>query len=131
VVKADNIFMMTREELEANPDFWLKVSKADGTPTTFHIFTKTNQRRSMTFVQHAGQIEAASTKAALHQAIQSDEFDTNGVWVWWVVPEDQIIRSDDDEIDTLFAPAIDKTYRQQTHYGFVSPRRQKRGRQDK
>ena len=58
-------------------------------------------------------------------------FDAANVWVWWVVPEDEIIRSDEDDIDSLFAPAIDKTYRQQTHYGFVSPRRQQRGRQEK
>lgn len=40
VVKADNIFTMTREELAANPDFWLTLWKVDGTPTTFHLFTK-------------------------------------------------------------------------------------------
>lgn len=129
VVKADTIFAMTREELEANPDFWLKVSEADGKPTTFHLFTKTSQRRSMTFVRHAGQIEATSPEHALHNALENGNFDPASVWVWWVVPDGQIIRSDEDDIDTLFAPALDKTYRQQTHYGFVSPRRQQRGRQ--
>ncbi len=131
VVKADNIFTMTREELEANPDFWLKISKAAGTPTTFHLFTKTSQRRSMTFVRHAGQIEAAAPELALREAIESGRFDADDVWVWWVVADEQLIRSGEDDIDTLFAPALDKTYRQQSHYGFVSPRRQKHGRQEK
>lgn len=126
VVKANNIFTMTREELEANPDFWLKVGTAAGAPTIFHIFTKTSQRRSMTFVHHAGQIEATSPEHALRIATENGDFDAANVWVWWVVPDDQIIHSGDDDIDSLFAPAVDKTYRQQTHYGFVSPRRQKR-----
>jgi len=131
VVPASTILMMTQEELEANPEWWLDDEESGDGVRPYHIFSKTSQRRTMTYVQHAGQVEAATAKAALHKAMQSDQFDKDSVWVWWVVPEDQIIRSEDDNIDSLFAPAKDKTYRQQTHYGFVSPRRQKRGRQEK
>ncbi len=131
VVPANAILMVTREELAANPDL-LRDDEGNGSEERpFHIFTKTNQRRSMTYVQHVGTLEAPTAKGALHQALQSEAFDSDSVWVWWVVPEDQIIRSEDDDIDSLFAPAVDKTYRQQTYYGFVSPRRQKRGRQEK
>jgi 1,2-phenylacetyl-CoA epoxidase PaaB subunit len=77
----------------------------------------------------AAGVHRRSLEHALHDAIESADFDAASVWVWWVVPDDEIIRSDADDIDTLFAPALDKTYRQQTHYGFVSPRRQQRGRQ--
>lgn len=128
VVPAESILMVTREELAENPG-WLFRTGNEGAVRPFHLFTKTSQRRSMTFVHHAGQIEATSPERALQQATEGGEFDAPNVWVWWVVPDDEIIRSDDDDIDTLFAPALDKTYRQQTHYGFVSPRRQKRGRQ--
>lgn len=128
VVPASAILMVTREELAENPG-WLVKTGGEGTEQTFHIFTKTSQRRSMTFVRHAGQIQATSPEHALHNAIESGEFDAANVWVWWVVPDDEIIRSGEDDIDSLFAPAVDKTYRQQTHYGFVSPRRQKYGRQ--
>ena len=131
VVKADNIFTMTREELATNPDFWLALWKVDGTPTTFHLFTKTSQRRSMTYVRHAGQIEAVTPELALRDAIESGSFEADKVWVWWVVADEFVHRSGEDDIDSLFAPAVDKTYRQQTHYGFVSPRRQKYGRQEK
>jgi ring-1,2-phenylacetyl-CoA epoxidase subunit PaaB len=123
--------MVTREELEVNPGLLQVDGECEGEVRPYHIFSKTNQRRSMTFVQHAGQVEAATSKAALQKAIGCDQFDAGSVWVWWVVPEAQIIRSEDDDIDSLFAPAQDKTYRQQSHYGFVSLRRQKRGRQDK
>lgn len=137
VVPANAILMVSRQELEGNPDLLREGEESDGavrplrprSVQAYHIFSKTNQRRSMTYVQHAGQIEAQSAKAALRLAIESNQFDNDSVWVWWVVPEDQISRSGDDDIDSLFAPAQDKTYRQQSHYGFVSPRRQKRGRQ--
>ena len=135
VVPASAILMKTREELEANPE-WEEEDVGEERPLrphsaqTYHIFTKTNQRRSMTYVQHAGEVNAVSAAAALQQALQTDAFAADSVWVWWVVPEDAIIRSDNDDIDSLFAPAVDKTYRQQTHYGFVSPRRQKRGRKN-
>ena len=128
VVPANAILMVTREELEENPG-WLIKPDEEGVVRPFHIFTKTSQRRSMTFVRHAGQIEATSPERALQDATESGNFDAANVWVWWVVPEDKIIRSEEDDIDSLFAPAVDKTYRQQTHYGFVSPRRQQRGRQ--
>lgn len=136
VVPAHTILMVTREELEANPEMLRDDGDTENprrprSVQAFHIFTKTNQRRSMTYVQHAGQVEAETAKIALQKALECKQFDADSVWVWWVVPEAHIIRSEDDDIDSLFAPAQDKTYRQQSHYGFVSPRRQKRGRQDK
>ena len=130
VVPADAILMVTREALEANPGY-LPNDESEDAVRPYHIFTKTSQRRSMTYVRHAGQIEATTPEQALHNAIESGEFDADDVWVWWVVADEQIIRSEADDIDSLFAPAADKTYRQQTHYGFVSPRRQKYGRQEK
>jgi len=142
VAPADAIFALTREEIEAKSDWWLEdEGEMDEerlprpTPSRgqalrggklFHIFTKTNQRRSMIFVQHVGQVNGRSPKHALHKAIESGQFDSDKVWVWWVVADETIIRSEDEDIDSLFAPAKDKTYRQQSHYGFISPRRQKR-----
>ncbi len=137
VVPAGTILMVTREELEANLGSLPDNGEGEVRPLrsrsvqAFHIFTKTNQRRSMTYVQHAGRVEAETAHIALQKAIASEQFDADSVWVWWVVPEDQIVRTRSDDIDSLFAPAQDKTYRQQSHYGFVSPRRQKRGRQEK
>lgn len=129
VVPAHTILMVTREELEVNGALWRDEGDSAGTLRPYHIFTKTNQRRSMTYVQHVGTLEAASAREALRKALGCENFEPDTVWVWWVVPDDQIIRSDEDDIDSLFAPAQDKTYRQQSRYGFVSPRRQKRGRQ--
>ena len=128
VVPADAIFTKTREELAANPDYWLQM-KVDGMKRPYQIFTKTSQRRSMTYVKHVGQVESVTPELALRDAIESGQFNQDNVWVWWIVDDEHIIRSQMDDIDSLFAPATDKTYRQQNRYGFVSPRRQKRGRQ--
>lgn len=127
VTPEDSIFALTREEIAETPDWWQEAEEtALEAEHLFHIFTKTNQRRSMAFVQHVGSVNGRSPKHALHQAIESKQFDNDKVWVWWVVADEAISRSETDDIDSLFAPAKDKTYRQQTHYGFVSPRRQKR-----
>ena len=126
VAPADTIFALTRQELAAVPNWWQEDKAASGVERPFHIFTKTNQRRSMTFVQHVGSVNGRSPKHALHKVIESGQFNNDKVWVWWVVADEAISRSEDEDIDSLFAPAKDKTYRQQSHYGFVSPRRQKR-----
>lgn len=127
---AEAIFSITQEEIEAQPDWWLE-DESGGEERPYHIFTKTNQRRSMTFVQHLGVVEATSPKQALHKAMQDEVFGSDEAWVWWAVADDQLIRSEDEDIEPMFAPAADKTYRQQSHYGFVSPLRQKHGRQTK
>jgi ring-1,2-phenylacetyl-CoA epoxidase subunit PaaB len=134
VAPAAAIFALTREELEAKPDWWREDEDEmdkERPPRLrggklFHIFTKTNQRRSMTFVQHVGEVNGRSPRHALHKAMESGQFDNDKVWVWWVVADEAISRSQAEDIDSLFAPAKDKTYRQQSHYGFVSPRHQKR-----
>ena len=128
VAPASAIFTLTREEMEAEPNWWVEMLKVAGPERPYLIFTKTSQRRSMTFVQHAGQVDALTAKLALYKAIESNQFESDNVWVWWVVADELLTRSEQDDIDSLFAPAKEKTYRQQNHYGFVSPRRQKRGR---
>lgn len=82
----------------------------------------------MTFVRHVGTVAAATAVSALHQAIRSGQFADGEVFVWWVVPDSAITRSSPDDVDSHYAPAQEKTYRQQSAYGFVGPRRQ--GRKD-
>ncbi len=121
------VYSKTAEQLAADPN-WPPANRETTEPkTTFHIFTKTSQRRAMTFVNHVGEIRTATPELALKQAIDCGEFGEN-VWVWWVVPDEAITRSQADDIASMFDPALDKKYRQQTHYGFVSPARQKRAR---
>lgn len=129
VTPADAIFSITQEELEAQPA-WLTAppAAAPAATETYLVFRKTSQRRAMTFVEHVGEVVAASPQAAVQQALT--QFATAPTWVWWVVPAGAVAQSDAEDSASWFEPADDKTYRHQSAYGFVSPRRQRRGPAD-
>ncbi len=126
VVPASAILSMTAEEIAANPKQMANFEHGESEERPFLIFTKTSQRRSMTFVTHVGKVTASSAEEALATAVNSGQFDAEHVWVWWVVPESAITRSNPEDVTSHFAPAAEKTYRQQSHYGFVSPARKKK-----
>ena len=128
VVPDSAIYSVTAEELAAG----IALPEA-GETQSFLVFTKRSQRRSMTFVKHVGEVTAVTPQHALQQAITHEEFEPDKVWVWWIVPATAVTRSDDDEatIASMFTPAHDKTYRQQAHYGFVSPTRKTRGKSER
>lgn len=111
VVPHSAILMRTSEELADDEE-----DDADtGEPQRYQIFQKTSQRRAMVYVGHVGEITAVSPQHALRQAI--DTFGSSeDVFVWWVVPNAAITSTDDDDIDSLFAPAYDKIYRQPSAY---------------
>lgn len=117
---AEEITSASAEELEAPP---LQVSE-DGDLRSFVVFRKANHRRSMTYMDHVGEISAADPESALAKAI--DQFDDKSGLCWWIVPADAIIATDDDVVDAWFAPAKTKTYKQQSQYGFVSKLREGR-----
>jgi membrane-bound inhibitor of C-type lysozyme len=77
----------------------------------------------MTFVKHVGQETATNAYQALQQAIASGAYDNDSVYVWWVFPDSAVHRSDRADVATMFAPAKEKKYRQQTNYGFVGSKR--------
>jgi ring-1,2-phenylacetyl-CoA epoxidase subunit PaaB len=86
--------------------------------TEYLIFTKTNNRRSMTFVNFAMTITATSAQNALRMALEQT---TETVLVWWVIPAHAITKSETDQetLESWFEPAKNKVYRQQSHYGVV------------
>jgi ring-1,2-phenylacetyl-CoA epoxidase subunit PaaB len=126
VVPAAAIFAITAEEMELNPDWHDEPVAADAPQQTYHIFTKQSQRRSMTYVEHVGEVVAATAVQAIQQAMSNSNFTPGDVFVWWAVPETAVTRSEDNDIASMFAPAQDKTYRQQSYYGFVDPLRKSR-----
>ncbi|MEZ4646584.1 MAG: phenylacetic acid degradation protein [Chloroflexota bacterium] len=124
VVPETAVFAITAEEIAANPV--PPPPPIAPHAQTYLVFTKTSQRRSMTFVRHVGEIVAATPQIALQLAMESGRFNEDAVFVWWLVPESAITRSEPGDIDSLFTPAHDKTYRQQSYYGFVSPTRNRK-----
>lgn len=80
----------------------------------YAIFRKTRQRRSMTYVEFTGEVEAASPILALQEA--QEQFGEDSTYVWWVCAVKDIFRSNEIEIDSMFSPAIDKSYRMAREY---------------
>ncbi len=124
VAPAEAIFSVTQEELDAHPPWLTAPTAAEADETTYLVFRKTSQRRSMTFVEHVGDVTASSPQAALRLGLT--RFAAVPTWVWWVIPAGAVAQSQEEDSASWFEPADDKTYRHQSAYGLVSPRRQRR-----
>ena len=121
VAPAAAIFSVTAEELST-----LHLPEASG-ETSYLIFCKTGHRRSMTFVEHLGAVKAEGPEAALSQALKT--FDQPDATVWWVLSEAAVVRSSESDVDSWFAPARTKTYKQQSAYGLVGQHPSERRRE--
>ena len=97
---------------------------------TWYVFRKVGQSRSMTFVDHIGTVLAESAEHALGNAVRKFS-DHKKSWVWMVVPELAISRSDPDDAASWFEPAKSKTYKQQSAYGLKRSKSKRRSRNDK
>lgn len=114
VVPARHIFSRTRQQLEENPAWQDEITAADLPSRQYHVFHKTSQRRSMTFVTHAGEVEAPTPVQALAKALE--QFGDDTAYVWWIVPADAVAANDEEDAKPMFAPAHDKTFRMPTEY---------------
>jgi ring-1,2-phenylacetyl-CoA epoxidase subunit PaaB len=117
VVRAEATVSLTREERERGD--W-KAEGAAHDPAPYLVFVKSSHKRSMTFVDHVGEVVAGSPQGALEAAL--GQFPD--ALAWWLVPADAVVRSDPEDAESWFAPAKDKTYKQQSAYGFVKPKTQ-------
>lgn len=114
VAPASAVVSATVEELS---DVQYTETVDDASVQTYLVFQKTGHRRSMTFVDHIGELEASTPADALRQATK--QFGNDEVVAWWLVPESALTRSDDADVESWFAPAKAKTYKQQSAYGLV------------
>lgn len=116
VAPESEIYSKTAEELEREAEV---VVTSGASPSAFLIFRKTSHKRSMTFADLVGEVRATSPAEAL--SLARARFPEPPALAWWVVPGGAVVRSDEDEdtIESWFAPARDKTYRQQSAYGVV------------
>ena len=112
-VREDDILTATPEELATHP----ALLDSPGEAGTYHVGVKRTNKRSMTFVDLSGTVTADGPGDALRQA-QSLHPD---VLAWMVFPESAVVRTDEDPgtVESWFAPAKDKTYKQQQHYGVI------------
>lgn len=136
VARADDIWSVTQEQVETGG--YRREAKEDSASshllpaTRFLLFRKTTHKRSMTFVDYVGEVEAESPLAALEQALE--RFSDSEALAWWIVPEAAIYKSEEspETIESWFAPARDKTYKQQSYYATVGSHisKHKQGRDD-
>jgi ring-1,2-phenylacetyl-CoA epoxidase subunit PaaB len=125
VVPADAIYSRTAQELASREaaDAGPAAPVAHGSnhdagthQQAFHVFRKASHRRSMTFVDHVGTLDASSPAAALARAVTHTP-DAAGALAWWVVPVAAVTASAAADAPAWFEPAKDKTYKQQALYG--------------
>ncbi len=117
VVPESSILKLTAEQIQREPALLRAKVDEQTAPQRFHLFARQSQRRSMITVTHVGEMDATSPAQALRHAIDSGDYTSKPVYVWWVVPENAIVRSNPEEILSLFEPATRKTYKQQSQYG--------------
>ncbi len=125
VVPARDIFSVTAEELEERPA--ILSSEESGEPQTYLICRKTSHRPSLTFVDYVGELEASTPQAALKKAVET--FTDEDALVWWAFPKASVARSRDEDAESWFEPAKDKTYKQQSEYGMTSAKKRKKERE--
>lgn len=118
VVPAEAIFTKTAEELQQEPGWYAGKTAEGDRVERYLVFCKQSQRRAMAFVQHVGEVEAASADQAMAVAIA--KFDDGRTFVWWVCPDRLVARSEEEDVASWFAPARDKSYRQPNQYRTVS-----------
>jgi ring-1,2-phenylacetyl-CoA epoxidase subunit PaaB len=112
-VREADILIATPEEAASRPELF----QTPGETETYHVGVKKSHKRSMTFVDLVGTVDASGPGDALRQA-QEQHADA---LAWLVFPDSAIVRTDDDPgtVESWFAPAKDKTYKQQQYYGVI------------
>lgn len=123
VAPATAVYSWTAEELADGAPAAHKYRAGAGADNaaggSFQVFTKTSHRRSMTFVDHVGEVVAESPAEALRRATKS--FGDGGVLTWWLVPSAALAASAAADVPSWFTPAEDKTYKQQSAYARIGP----------
>ncbi|UBV42695.1 phenylacetic acid degradation protein [Deinococcus taeanensis] len=108
-----DLLTATPEELSRTPT----LLDTPGEGGLYHVGLKRTNKRSMTFVDLSGTVHAAGPGDALRQAstLHPD------VLAWMVFPDAAAVRTDEDPgtVESWFAPAKDKTYKQQQYYGVI------------
>lgn len=126
VTPAAEVFSVTAEQLEAEGPWPAEPGAAR---RRFLVFRKSSHRRSMTFVDHIGEVTAAGPQAAV--AAAREAFPEPPALAWWVVPAEEVLASPEAEAEAWFEPARDKTYKHQSSYGLLAPPKKRRDPRDR
>jgi len=121
VAPAERIFAKTAQELE-EPTWREETIDPTGSDEAYYVFQKQSSRATAAFVTYVGQVWARTPAHALCQA--RDTWSSSKPFVWWVLPASGVTSSRPEDIDSLFAPAASKVYRQSVQYRTVTQMKQ-------
>ena len=120
VVPADAIFTLTAEQMEAGA---LQLPAQPGEEEAYYIFHKIKSAGTHTFF---GQVSASSPSAALFAAMQRYT-GRRAPFVWWAVPARLVLQSQPQDVESLYAPALEKNFRLATDFHTVTAMRNIKG----
>ena len=114
------IFSLTREQLSALAEQPEAQPAQDLETKDYYLFVKTKPAGTHVF---SGQVIAASPQAAIAQA-RAAWTGRQQPYVWWAVETSLVLQSDPQDVDSLYAPALDKPFRLSTDFQTVTAMRQ-------
>lgn len=122
VARAEDVYAWTKEALAERQTQQMEnsgTSSPVSSTNKYLVFRKTSHKRSMTFVDHVGEVEARTPEEALERA--QARFTDSEALTWWIVPAHKVYQSDSSQetLESWFAPAKDKIYKQQQYYATV------------
>jgi ring-1,2-phenylacetyl-CoA epoxidase subunit PaaB len=121
VVPAEMIFAKTAQELETS--LWREEQIDPARPDqAYYVFHKPSSRAAATFVTFLGQVQAQTAAQALGRAL--DTWGRSSPFVWWVAPVRAVTNSQPEDVESMFAPAKTKVYRQSVQYHTVTQMKQ-------
>jgi ring-1,2-phenylacetyl-CoA epoxidase subunit PaaB len=122
VAREDRVFARTAEQL-SDPGWKGMEPIAPQELAAYTIFQKRDHRGALTY---ADQVEASSPSRALEAALTAQGEDQAAAW--WVIPEEEIHKSDLEDRESFFEPAETKHFRQSTYFHTLTKKRElKRG----
>lgn len=124
VVRADEIFTQTQEELSQYDDQSINQLIDGEQPQAardFYVFGKFTQQAQC---RQVGQVAASSPQAAVKAAIAAFP-DKQPLW-WWVFPVSTVLKNESTDAEPMFSAARYKTFKDQAEYPVVTMMRQLR-----
>lgn len=114
VVPVEEIFSKTVQELAAEGLASEATTHVSGEIEiqTYCVFAKKRSAGTQTYI---GEVEAASSRQAIQRALEKFK-NEKSPFAWWVFPKGCIVQSEQDAIDSMFAPAKHKSFRMSTDF---------------
>lgn len=120
VVPAERVHAFTAEELAQLDDHEQEATSTSAT-TDYLVVVKSSNRRSMTFGDLLGKVVGSTLGEAVTASLELAGAEP--VLALWLIEAASVVRSEPEDADAWFGPALDKTYKQQSVYSSTATAR--------